>query len=1710
MYIEQFLAQIRERAWNTATLGRQFELLVKAFLKTEPLYANLYTDVWMWDECPYVSGRDTGMDLVARDIHGDFTGIQCKCYRPGTRVEKPDVDTFLSVLGSSVSVDGEKLPFRHGLYVVTNEDISDNARAALDGFRVPVNLMTLSVLRNSTIDWAHFNFGKTAKRVERHHEREHQKRAIKDVLDGFRSEERGQLIMACGTGKTFTALKIAERMLAENEKPSVLFLVPSIALLGQTLREWTAQAERPICPVAVCSDPKASRKLSDDEQEAQGDGTASLGFPATTDSEKIRRFVKLISSRGKDGMLVVFSTYQSLDAVSEAQKSGALKTFDLIVCDEAHRTTAAVKKDNAESNFYRVHEQGFIKGRKRLYMTATPRVYSADAMRKADDEAILCCSMDDKTKFGPVFHTLNFSRAVSKGLLSDYKVLILAVSESEVRSLGFRDLNGDGELDNIDMVAKMVGSWKGLNKDVYKEDRAFLGDDTSPMRSAVVFAANIRESKLFTDSFQHLVEEHYSEDAKLRPAQLRHVDGTMNALKRARDIEWLRGAEEDTECRVLSNAKCLSEGVDVPSLDAIIFLSPRKSTVEVVQAVGRVMRKDPKGKKKLGYVILPMMVPDGEDVSTVLDMNERYKVVWAVLTALRSHDNSFNALENKVEIIRVSVGTGSGGSSGPQPDPPPILIDRELFEKYKNAIHTKLARVCGEKKYWSVWAEDIARVVHAQITRFTHILSKKGNPYQKDFDKFLSDLRETLNEGISTDDAIRMLAQQLVSVPIFNALFEDYAFVRDNPVSQVFAKMLDTLNADIDERDRKILDGFYQDIKQRAATTTTSAQKQAIVLELYNNFFRIAFKDTVDELGIVYTPVEVVDFIIHSVESVLKTHFNSSLSKPNVNVLDPFTGTGTFIVRLLQSKLIKPNDLLQKFQHEIHANEIVLLAYYIAAINIESVFHDLYGKDEYHHFEGMLFTDTFLLTNELIREKNAFVDNSKRAKRQRKLPIKVIIGNPPYNVAKSAARHYELEKRIAETYAAKTDATNKNSLYDSYIKSFRWASDRIGDSGVVAFVTNGGWLDGNAMNGFRTCLAEEFSHVYVFNLRGNQRTSGELSRREGGKIFGSGSRAPIAITVLVKLPTHKEGDAGEIHYHDIGDYLTREQKLKIISDFHDISGIPWVSLNPDAHGDWINQRNGEFDAFIPLAPETKFDDGSYSYFTLNSSGLKTGMDAIATGFSREKVVQSVKGMNESANVKMVCATHYRPFCVQNLYYDKSVNQRQYRIPNVFPTHKHKNLVICVSGVGVTKDFTCIVTEVVPDLELIGKSQCFPLYWYEKIERKAQQTFDFMSGDDEYVRHDGISDFILKQFRQAIGPKANKEDIFYFVYAALHHPGYRTKFAADLKKQLPRLPVPVSMDDYRLMVMVGRDLAALHLHYEDIVGYGLKEVWTGADARDARPYQVTKMSWGKKGKDEDRSKIVVNGMLTLEGIPAKAHEYVVNGRSALEWIIDRYQIRTDKDSGITNDPNDWGREHGNPRYIVDLIQSVTTVSVKTVDLVKKLEGVRLREQNSGQDLQAGVRAANPVRNSEVLREIGEALKFREYLPVYSFKAACGPLAGGQEVEVEGWIKVEGHGKLDPTQFVVRTEGVSMEGLIPEGAMCIMRKLGGGGLEGKTILVQRNDVSDPEGGGAYTIKTFTRKGKKVVLKAKDSTYDILLKDDAEYSQKYRAIAEFKGVL
>ena len=1563
MTITDFLRQIRENAWSSRQLGTEFERFVKRYLKVEPSYASQFSDVWLWSECPFAKGSDVGIDLVARTNFGEYVAIQAKCYQPGTQVDKADVDTFLSASGKQIAPDGKPTCYSARIIIATNDNWTNHASEAIVDQQIPVTRIGLAQIQNSAIDWEKF-FAGAKKTIVKKSVRPHQEAAIKDVVKGFEKRERGQLIMACGTGKTFTSLKIAESICPENGR--VLFLVPSISLLGQSLREWCEQAEKPLTPFAVCSDSKVTKDPDDTS-------LADLGFPATTSAAQLVAYGRKLKKNPPAGLTVVFSTYQSISAVQEAQAAGAFGSFDLIICDEAHRTTGAIFKDKDESEFVRIHDKNFIKGKKRLYMTATPRIYGENAKKKADDEFIELCSMDDESKYGPEFHHLTFSAAVKDDLLTDYKVLILAVDEKDMRDLSLADRDGDGEIDSVDQLAKIVGTWKGLNKRIYKDDAQFLGGDIRPMRSAVAFTSTIAESKAYTGQFNAVIEEHFGEDENLQPVEIRHVDGGMNALYRSRQLQWLREADDTTGCRILSNAKCLSEGVDVPGLDAVIFLSPKNSFVEVVQAIGRVMRKAP--GKQLGYVIIPVLIPMGMDASEALSTNKRFKVIWDVLSAIRSHDDAFNALDNKVDIIRVEppkkkrkkptgdgIGEGEGEDDGFDEEDPPLTIDTERFNDYKKAIQAKLVKACGEHKYWSVWAAEIAEVVQTQIKRITALLNAKDSPYEEDFSRFHETLKANLNKTVTRDEAIAMLAQQLVSAPVFDALFADYQFIRNNPISKSLEKLLARLNENIDGKDRETLEKFYESVRHKASDKTTAAQKQSIVVQLYNNFFNIAFKDTVEKLGIVYTPVPVVDFIVKSVECVLKKHFDCSISDRGVHVLDPFTGTGTFITRLLQSGFIKPKDLLYKYENEIHANEIVLLAYYIAAINIESVFHDAIADGKFHPFDGIVLTDTFQLGEGERDIPGIFPENSARAKKQKKLDIRVIIGNPPYNVSKGTS-YPILESRIADTYAKGTSAVLKSSLYDSYIKAFRWASDRIKDEGVVAFVTNGGWLDAQAMNGFRNALVEEFSHVYVFNLRGNQRTQGETSRREGGKIFGQGSRTPVAITILVKNKNHS--GKGEIHYHDIGDYLSREEKLRIIDDFGDIAGIEWQTITPDKHGDWLNKRDSEFDDYIPLAPSEKFDHLTKSWFTFGTVGTKTNRDVWAINYSAKTVLKNMEGCiafyNKCAETKVpkedskqiswtranrnrcekglrsifrrdaVQSVAYRPFAKQALYCDREWNEVIGIAPYASPTRDSKNKVICVTAPGGSKDFSCIMVDCIPDFHLCGDVQAFPLYWYEKVERNDSiMELPGLEKQRGYIRHDAISDFILMEFRKIAGPRVQKEDIFHYVYGALHNPDYRAKFAADLKKQLPRLPLPKDRKEFEKVEGIGRKLANLHLHYEEIDPWPLDEV-------GSLDYHVTKMSWAKDGKDVRKDMLVVNEHLTLAGIPAEAHQYVVNGRTPLEWLIDRYQIRTDVDSGIVNDPNKWGEEHDYPQYIVELAKRLVRLSVETVNLVAGLAG-----------------------------------------------------------------------------------------------------------------------------------------------------------------------------
>ena len=1597
MTFQDLLAKYRAISFSERDKGDRFERLMQAFLQTVPWYEGKFQHVWLWREFPYkenLGGKDTGIDLVAQTVEGDFWAIQCKCYDEKAKIDKPAVDSFLATSSKQfVNDQHQTTSFALRLWISTTNNWGSEAENAIRHQVPPVQRISLADLKSAPVDWKALDSGISGSEARQHKKspRPHQEKAIAVFHEHFQTKDRGKLIMACGTGKTFTSLKIMEK--ETGGRGVVLFLAPSIALVGQTLREWTAESSIPIFPICICSDPEVSKSKKKSDDDTDGYSVTDLAFPASTRVTDIVRQFRLSEKFHKDGVVVVFSTYQSIAVVANAQKEFQ-RGFDLIICDEAHRTTGVTLKDEDDSAFVKVHDNTFIQAKKRLYMTATPRLYAEESKKKAKEADAYLCSMDDEAMYGPEVFRIGFGEAVDKNLLADYKVLVLTLSESQIpAALQEAVADRSKEIDTDD-ASKLIGCINALSKRMLVDEGFLKASDPSPMRKAVAFCQNIRTSQKISAVFSSFKDSYYDsltqkEREEMVGVAAEHVDGTMSATTRDEKLAWLNASPSDgNECRILTNVRCLSEGVDVPSLDAVLFLSARNSQIDVVQSVGRVMRTAP--GKKFGYIIIPVLIPANVTPEEALNDNKRFAVVWTVLNALRAHDDRFSATVNKIELNRHKpagggsvliggIGDGSGTDtgdriSGGDGKAKAVQLPLPQLKELQNAIYARMVQKVGNKRYWEQWAADVAKIAQGYMERINRLIAAPG-PHKAAFDDFLDGLRKNINPSVTPGEVVEMLAQHMITKPVFEALFDNYSFVRSNPVSKALQGMVNLLEEQALEKDTLVLSRFYESVKMRVSGIDNAEGRQRIIIELYDKFFRTAFPLTVEKLGIVYTPVEVVDFINRSVADVLQATFGRSLSDENVHVLDPFTGTGTFIARMIQSGLINAEALPRKYAYELHANEIVLLAYYIASINIENAYHATQNEDvAYTPFNGICLTDTFQLgemddTNWLYAP--ALPQNSERVQAQQKTPIQIIIGNPPYSVGQKSANddaqnqsYPRLEKRIGVTYAVQSNQTNKNALYDSYIKAFRWASDRLDKQhgGIIAFVSNAGWIDGNAMDGFRKCLEAEFSAIYVFNVRGGVRGKmGESAKKEGMNVFNI--MTGVAITVLVKNPVHK--DKAFIQYHDIGDYLSREEKLAIIAEKRSIlnPAMSWTHLRPNVHGDWLNQRNDIFGSFIPLGDKDNKDNKQTFFVPYYSNGLKTQRDAWCYNFSQTKLQQNIQStvdyynsmvesgrdtplldatkISWSANLQTAFSKKreinfeekdcriglYRPFNRLHVYFNREMNERVYQMPKLFPTPETKNLVICLPGVGERKGFCTLISSHIFDLNAFdGGIQCFPLYYYEK--KSVYQPTLFDSEKSEYTRKDGITNFILERCRTSYGPKVTKEDIFYYVYGLLHSPDYRKTFAADLKKMLPRLPLVEKPVDFWSFSKAGRSLADLHLNYETQPACPKVKV-EGAESGN---FRVQKMRFPNKG---DKSVIEYNPWITISNIPLDAYEYVVNGRSAIEWIMERYQIKTDKASGITNDPNDWADEHGKPRYILDLLLSIVTVSLETLKIIKTL-------------------------------------------------------------------------------------------------------------------------------------------------------------------------------
>ncbi len=1537
---DEQLAALVAASTSTRDQGDRFEALVTAFLR-QGYYTEPFRTVERWPEWAAThtdgSHQDIGIDLVATDTADGRWAIQAKCQQ--APLSWGELSTFVAAA-------------RHpgwGFDRLLVVSVSDLTRAAWRECREQgIAVYTAVDFAQAAVDWATFRW--TAPTILRRQTpvalRAYQTDALARIEAGWAHADRGKCIMPPGTGKTLVALRAAEAQAGVGAL--VLFCAPSIALVNQTILAWQRDAVLPLRFVAVTSDTTVGR-------EEDPDRTTALVVPPTTDAATLARGAQPVA----DALTVVVATYQSLAVVADAHTHG-LPAFAVALADEAHRTTGVLAQaEVTPSGFLLIHDATRIQAAKRLYLTATPRVFTAGLKTKVSNAGAVAVSMDDPAQFGPEFVRYPFWRAVEEEVLARYQVVVLTFAEQAVQR-AFVEWLQEADAPSVPQLVRVEGLWKVLHRP----------DLTGPLRRAIAFVNSVAASKRLAADFGARAAR-APDPASPLTYTVAHIDGTMTMAERAALLRRLDTPDTGTGL-VLTNARVLTEGIDVPALDAVVFLEPRKSQVEVIQAVGRVMRRPADRPDKVGYIVVPVVLTHETAADTLaavehqlLPQDARFRPLIQILNALRSLDESAD--------VKVRHLIGDDGLPRPaQPDDwlqwvfDPTM-PAALQDAVRQAILPRLVEPVDNRHYFAVFGETLTAVARHLRTQLTGAVADGSGEAAAAFQTYHAALREILHPGVSAVDAEDFLIQHWILAPVFAALFPGDDLTA-SPVAAAFERVTAAFTAFL-ARERAALDDFYARVRLRAGGLRSDAERQDFLRQLFEVLFRQAFPQAAERLGIVYTPVAPVDFLNASVDALLTQHWGTTTAAPGVTVLEPFAGTGTFPVRLLDRW--DPATIRRKLAaRELWANDIQLFAYYLLLTNLRWTVRARTGTDPGWDLP-VLWADSFHLMEERDTWRTQFFDADYTAlmAAERDAAITVVLGNPPWragqrdeNDANKNLPYTRLDARIRATYAARSTATLKNSLYDAYIRAFRWASDRVGQQGVIGFVTNAGWLDGNAMDGMRQVLAEECAAIYVVNLRGNQRTQGELSRREGGKIFGSGSRAAVALVLLVKDPAH-QGPA-DIWYHDIGDSLSRDEKLARVAAFGDIRAVPWRSITPNAAGDWLNPRTATFAALLPLGDKRRSQD--VTVFTTYSGGLKTNRDAWVYNFSRAALEANVRhmmatystqvgrpeseqlndpreiswssglradarlGKSHEFDATAIRRALYRPFTNQWVYFDQAVNDRVSLLPLLFPTSTAENRVIVVQGSGESRVFSCWVTDVIPDYHLLGSSQCFPRYVYDPPRD------DLLGASSGWTRRDAIADAALVAFQAHYGDSTiTKDALFDYVYGVLHALDYRAQFAADLKKHLPRIPFA---PDFWTFSRAGRALAALHLAYETIEPYPLEEVIApNAPSDPAVRYRVTKMRWGKTLRGtQDRTTVVVNEWITLRGIPRESFTYGVNGRSPVEWVLDQCRVKTDQASGIGNDPHAWAVETAQaPQYLVDLVKRVVRVSMETRRIVEDL-------------------------------------------------------------------------------------------------------------------------------------------------------------------------------
>ena len=1267
------LKTLRSEAGGPADTGRRFERLMRRAFETHHEYGpERFERVWLWLEWPDRKalgyGSDLGVDLVAKQTPaygGGLCAIQCKNYAADNKVPTKDVDSFLATSGAE--------HFTSRILVLTS-DLRATGWTKVNNASPRCEVIGPAQLDSWKAPWRdyldrpdEFTFGTS----KRHKPRPHQRDALNAVAKGYQQGSRGRLVMPCGTGKSLVAMWAAEENAGAGA--TVLYLVPSIALMGQTMREWARNRSTGHIYVGVCSDRTTGRRAGDGDTARD---LAELSMPVTTDRDGI---ASTLAQPTGDRMRVVFSTYQSLPVLASALPERFV--FDLVVCDEAHRTTGVDRPTDDEVSAFRlIHDDEAVPAQFRLFMTATQRIYTAAAKVRAATKDNDVYSMDDEDTYGPLLYEMSFKDAVDAGLLSDYEVLVVATSQSRLTT-GMSDLvaavnkdRGKRQIVSKEDAIKLLGCWDALadpNTTGVAEDRPTgklaNGDGRGHLNTAIAFTNTVNLSKAIAGRsgearglWQGVAAEASTatDTAELLDMAVEHVDGSTPAITRAARLDRLRDDPQQGTCQVISNARVLTEGVDVPALDAVVFLQPRKSKIDIVQAVGRVMRTYP--GKRTGYIVIPVVVPEGKGVTDteVLDSSD-FGTVWDVVRALRSHDERMDMWVNHIDAASKSerIKLIDRGTDQPLADEDVGQLRFILDER----VASKMVERCGDRKMWPSWGARAAGVCREVRKKVDAQLAAAGTV--EAFDEFVEALRSAVGGHLSEDQAAEMVAQHVVTIPIFDCLFADSQFANANPISVAVNNLLSNFAPDDEsvgespggaalamelfEEELRPLTRAYRTMRAVFEGALTAAAKVDVLREIYDGFFQAAMKDVVKRLGIVYTPVQVVDFIIRSADAVCRKEFGVGITSENVNILDPFTGTGTFIYRLLTARdadghhIIRSGDLHRKYYSELFANELVLLAYYIAAIKIEAGMAERGGfpGDKFNPFPGITLSDTFLGTAQRGVQLPGMVDNIARQSRQGGVPITVIVVNPPWSAGQKSLGdnnpkidYPEVEDRIRDTYGKRhrevTGVGAGKSSGNLYVQALRWACDRLGQPdtiagrGVIAMVHPNSLATGTTLAGARAALQDEFTDIYVVNLRGDAMKSGDEFDREGAKIFGQGSRNGVQITVLARNPGIDRPDGGVVHYAAVPEHCTLDQKFEWLAQLGNVTSDQFSTVPPNDAHHWVNLTDGTYKNLMRVcATSRESQDELLTH--ISAGGVTTNCDPYVYAFDYDVLVSKV-------------------------------------------------------------------------------------------------------------------------------------------------------------------------------------------------------------------------------------------------------------------------------------------------------------------------------------------------------------------------------------------------------------------------------------------------------------------------------------------------------